>query len=554
MGQSQSTRNHEDDGESAEGTRTDYYELLRVDSDATGEEIKKAYKRRALELHPDRNYGNTEEATQLFAEVQSAYEVLSDPQERAWYDSHRQVFHGSHGQFEEAGYSYDTRMTTSDDLFQLFTRFSPRMDFNDSPDGFYGGLRDTFARLAAEERAACKWEKTDTVDYPTFGFHNDGFENVVRPFYSVWAGFSTKKSFAWKDVYRYSEAPDRRVRRMMEKENKRLREDGIREFNGAVRAFVAFVRKRDPRYKQNAQSESQRQESLRQSTAAQAARSRAANSAKLRDHVPQDWSKSEYPNEDHSDTPEEDVEHFECIVCHKRFKSQNQVEAHERSKKHLRAVKQLRWEMRAQNEQLDLEEAPYNDYAQPNEAIPGVTAVEPPQSEASYNPSDEVLDAAVNSGPEHIPGVSSEQDTTVATAAESNGTSCSLPASPVNSTVLDEDDYVPREFIESRLDPLKMPASGGCQGNEFDMLSQDLLDCNLEDESRVNGKKPGKAKQRRARKAQRPIEHSGDVKCASCNSTFPSRTQLFAHLKDNLSHAQPPSAVGGPKKGKARFT
>jgi DnaJ family protein A protein 5 len=51
--------------------------------------IKKAYRKKALELHPDRNYGNVENATKKFAEVQSAYEILSDPQERAWYDSHR---------------------------------------------------------------------------------------------------------------------------------------------------------------------------------------------------------------------------------------------------------------------------------------------------------------------------------------------------------------------------------------------------------------------------------------------------------------------------------
>lgn len=511
--------------------------------------IKKAYKKRALELHPDRNYGNAEEATELFAEVQSAYEVLSDPQERAWYDSHRQVFHGGHGGSEDAGYSYDTRMTTSDDLFQLFARFSPRMEFSDSPDGFYGGLRDTFARLAAEERAACKWEKTDMVDYPTFGFRNDSFEDVVRPFYSVWAAFSTKKSFAWKDVYRYSEAPDRRVRRMMEKENKRLREDGIREFNGAVRAFVAFVRKRDPRYKHNAQSEHQRQESLRQSTAAQAARSRAANWAKLRDHVPQDWSKSQYPDEDHSDTTEEEVEHFECIVCQKKFKSRNQVEAHERSKKHLKAVKQLRWEMRAQNEQLDLEEAPSDEHLPPNEPIPGFPAVEV-QSGANSNPSDDILDAAANPSPGQGPGISSEEDTVVVPAPAAKDISRSLPASPGDSTISDEDDYVPREFIEGRLGHPNASDTGGGQSNEVEMLSQDVLDYKLEEESPLDCKKPGKAKQRRARRAQHPANQPGGIKCASCNSTFPSRTQLFSHIKE-LNHAQPLATVKRPQKGKA---
>lgn len=43
--------------------------------------LKKAYKKKALELHPDRNFQNEEKATKLFAEVQAAYEILSDPQE-----------------------------------------------------------------------------------------------------------------------------------------------------------------------------------------------------------------------------------------------------------------------------------------------------------------------------------------------------------------------------------------------------------------------------------------------------------------------------------------
>ncbi|KAI9040522.1 putative C2H2 finger domain protein [Aspergillus affinis] len=535
MGQSQSRSN--DAGNPAEGNKADYYELLRVDSDATGEEIKKAYKKRALELHPDRNYGNAEEATELFAEIQSAYEVLSDPQERAWYDSHREVFLGSHGRPEDAGHSYNTRMTTSDDLFQLFTKFSPRMDFSDSPDGFFGGLRDTFTRLATEERAACKGENVDMIEYPTFGFQNDSFEDVVRPFYSVWAAFSTKKSFAWKDKYRYSEAPDRRVRRLMEKENKRLREDGIREFNGAVRAFVAFVRKRDPRYQYNAQSESQRQESLRQSTAAQAARSRAANSAKLRDHVQQDWSRSEYADEDHPDTSEEEVEHFECIVCYKTFKSQNQVEAHERSKKHLKAVKQLRSEMRAQNEELDLEGAPDDVHPQSDEDISAI------KSQSEINPVDESLDTAVNPSP----GIPLEEDITAAT--EPSEYSPPLSTSLENHSGVGEDDYVPREFIEIRLGHSSTSDTGGEQSSEMGILSQDLLDCKL-DESGLNVKKTGKAKQRRARRAQRSTDQTGGIKCASCNSTFPSRTQLFSHIKES-NHAQPLSAVKGPQRRKA---
>jgi len=69
-----------------------YYDILGVARDATDTEIKKAYRRKALELHPDKAIlrgENIEEANQNFALLAEAYEILSNPNERAWYDDHR---------------------------------------------------------------------------------------------------------------------------------------------------------------------------------------------------------------------------------------------------------------------------------------------------------------------------------------------------------------------------------------------------------------------------------------------------------------------------------
>ena len=63
----------------------DYYEVLGVGRDADGEQIKKAYRKLALEYHPDRN-GGSSEAEEKFKEATEAYEVLRDAQKRATYD------------------------------------------------------------------------------------------------------------------------------------------------------------------------------------------------------------------------------------------------------------------------------------------------------------------------------------------------------------------------------------------------------------------------------------------------------------------------------------
>lgn len=62
-----------------------HYEVLCVTREASASEIKKAYRRLALQWHPDKNLDNLQEAKEQFQLVQNAYEVLSDPQERAWY-------------------------------------------------------------------------------------------------------------------------------------------------------------------------------------------------------------------------------------------------------------------------------------------------------------------------------------------------------------------------------------------------------------------------------------------------------------------------------------
>jgi len=65
----------------------DYYGILGVNVDASAEDIKKAFRRLALQYHPDRNPGNTTEAEAKFKEINEAYEILGNQELRWRYDS-----------------------------------------------------------------------------------------------------------------------------------------------------------------------------------------------------------------------------------------------------------------------------------------------------------------------------------------------------------------------------------------------------------------------------------------------------------------------------------
>lgn len=92
----------------------DYYELLEIPKTASQEDIKKAYRKKALQFHPDRNPGDSD-AEKRFKEISEAYEVLSDENKRKLYDRH-----GKEGVSGFPGAGHPGGFSSMDDALRTF--------------------------------------------------------------------------------------------------------------------------------------------------------------------------------------------------------------------------------------------------------------------------------------------------------------------------------------------------------------------------------------------------------------------------------------------------
>ena len=124
------------------GDAADYYQVLGVQRGCTRDEVKKAYRKRALQLHPDKNPGNREQAEAQFKCLSEAYEVLSDANKRAIYDQygHQGLAGGRQG---EQGCDFNFR--SAEEIFaEVFGGHNP-FEMFDSTFGF-GDLTGSASR------------------------------------------------------------------------------------------------------------------------------------------------------------------------------------------------------------------------------------------------------------------------------------------------------------------------------------------------------------------------------------------------------------------------
>lgn len=123
---------------------------------------------------------------------------------------------------------------------------------NLSYQGFYSIYRTLFALLSSDE--ALHTTSTTPLSYPSFGDSSTAYapppgltraqkdsQVWARDFYAVWGEFVTEKKFEWVNKWDAERGDDRMVRRAMEKENKKAREETRKEYNETIRVSAVSL-------------------------------------------------------------------------------------------------------------------------------------------------------------------------------------------------------------------------------------------------------------------------------------------------------------------------
>ncbi|KAK9503249.1 hypothetical protein O3M35_011858 [Rhynocoris fuscipes] len=339
-----------------------HYEVLQLERDATDDDIRKAYRKLALKWHPDKNLDNSEEAKLQFQLIQQAYEVLSDAQERSWYDRHRDSI-------LKGGFGSDYQ----DDSLNVYQYFNSACfkGYGDDEKGFYAVYSEVFNKIGAEDIEFNTDAESD-FEVPVFGNSKSSYTDVVHPFYSYWQSYSTKKTFSWLDKFDIRDAPNRRVLRLMEKENKKIRDKARKERNEEVRALVAFVRKRDKRVQEYSLYLEKKAEENEKKVQEFRKKQIIKRKEEISSYVECDWSKfsnlegelkeieanlaAEFDDVASSlgETSDSEEEYMmpHCLACKKVFKTEKALLNHEKSKKHKENLEQLEAIMKLENEEM----------------------------------------------------------------------------------------------------------------------------------------------------------------------------------------------------------
>eukprot|EP00049_Salpingoeca_infusionum_P004292 m.76635 g.76635 ORF g.76635 m.76635 type:complete len:699 (+) comp12494_c0_seq1:112-2208(+) len=551
-----------------------HYEVLAVEQTADDATLKKAYRKMALRYHPDKNPDNHEEATRQFQLVQAAYAVLSDPQERAWYDNHRDaLLRGGDGMDGGEGV----------DLMQFFSP-AAYSTMDDGPQGFFTVYNDVFATIYKDECGVLEDPKSIA---PPFGKSTADLEDV-KAFYQYWQAFVTRHHFFSSDQWDVREAPNRRVKRAMEKENKKSRSTARKEYNTTVLQLVAFVKKRDPRAERVAQmqqkakeeAEKLRQEKMKERSRriaeehqAQLERVQAQSEAMMESMADQLEALDSYFDQEYGDVNEVDEDSLFCIACNKKFKSTKQQESHNRSKKHKQAVSKLKKEMEQEDEDLQLDDSTIMADANPSGTSlefdmmdgPGSVMIDDGEADEDDKSGSVQSESGSDSDDDNDEEVQRllERDfahmkvsSTKATSATSADVTPTETKGPEDKSQQDEQEQQEDEGDDDDSDGEE--EENGEKGSSEDSDDQEQtqpaeqdqqLEQAVEQSAEQVGKQSGrKGKQsnakprRRRRKIIQAVLAATEFLCFSCGEQFETRNKMFQHIK-KTGHALHPSAA-----------
>ena len=153
----------------------DYYQILGVSKNATEQEVKKAYRRMALQYHPDKHKGD-KEAEQKFKDINQAYEILSDKQKRSAYDQFGEA--GAQGFTGGGGFSGSGMDGNYSGFGQQgfdFSSFNEAGGFADIFETFFGGQSGRSGRKKRGPRAGedIEFELTISFEEAVFGVEKE---------------------------------------------------------------------------------------------------------------------------------------------------------------------------------------------------------------------------------------------------------------------------------------------------------------------------------------------------------------------------------------------
>ncbi|XP_054612421.1 dnaJ homolog subfamily C member 21 [Dunckerocampus dactyliophorus] len=546
-----------------------HYDVLGVKREADDDDLKKAYRKLALKWHPDKNLDNAEEAAEQFKLIQAAYDVLSDPQERAWYDNHRDALlkGGLSGDYED----------DSIDLVQFFT-VTCYSGYGDDDKGFYTIYRNLFESIVKEEMEHRRADdEDDDEEFPPFGDSQSDYDTVVHVFYGYWQSFCTRKNFAWKEEYDTRQGSNRWEKRAMEKENKKTRDKARKERNELVRQLVAFVRKRDRRVQahrkqveeRNAEK-SKKVEDLR--------RKQKLSQAKLaEEYKEQSWAamselekelkqmEAQYGEEfgdvsesegDEPETLEEgldgeqanadviNVDYYDdlyCPACDKSFKSDKALKNHEKSKKHKEMVALLRQQLEEDDSlamTLDEQDAIEEEEEEEEE--------DKPRQKLSKKQKKKKRQQKAASGSPVEEEVEKEEPTPTTGAEDPPEETPEMSPSPA---VAEEPEHLP-PLTEAKRSMIAL----FCLDGIFFVSIEHFFSVYLPSSAKTKPKKAGKDIPKNVKSShpggEQFLEKSINLRCVTCNGEFPTRNKLFDHLKSS-GHASAVS-VSRSKKDKRK--